>query len=786
MKLSLDKYFDGQNAGDLQVISPVAGFSDAAVEMLAGLDGVADVSRARIGEAYMEINAGRYFMRVHNIPDGEGAVNKALVTEGRLPENENECLVDGRFCLKQNIKIGDTVKLSAAAQAMLTAPELTVTGKSGSPLYVADNNGNGFGGDAISSYIYVADSAFRIGGGWVDGAFLTLDACAGLSRFGDKYAAAADSGAETVKTAVAAYLGGMLAAMPPEARPPAGTDVSGLFKVLDLKSNYGFAQFSGDCDRIAAISRIFPFIFFLVAVLMAFTNIVRLIEGERGIIGVMRSLGYGRTAVYMRYAVYAASSGLPAGVLGIALGFWFFPRVIFGGGYQILYALPAFYTPLNIGLSLLALGIALLSVLIPTLLTGMRGVRAVPAELMRPKAPLAGKRIILERMPFIWKRTSFPMKVTSRNIMRGYKKSTMTIVGIAGCTALILAGFGLDNSIKDITARHFGVLNLFEYKVELEKSAPAAALKEIEDTIDGSGVSDAFTEYHTAPFTAEKDGKTLSLYLIVPEDESAFSEYIVFRDINRRNKFGFVSGKVIITQKMGYMLGLKIGDTLVLHDAESDVRREAVVGGITENYAGHYVYMPAELYRDIFGEQARSNVIVGKLLPHTAIQEESLSASVMSRDGTGSFSFMSTIRAYYGDVTDSLRIIVLVLIMSGALLALVVLFSLTGMNIDERNRELATLKVIGFYDKEASGYVFRENVILTVIGIGLGLIFGIFLHKFIVATAEVDIIMFGKSIHALSYLYAAGLSFAFMLAVNLFMNRTVKKIDMIEALKSTE
>lgn len=761
MRLSMDKYYDDYGLYDLQILSE-AGITEQTIGSLEGISGVQNVIPSNVADVLADIGKGSFLIRFEN-KSADDIVNRAWITDGELPVLQGECAIESRFLKKNGLKLGDTVTVSGSFSGLLESDTFKIVGAVSSPQYNSEELGGG-----LQSFAYVAESSF-VDIGMYMCAYVKIEGAQGLSRFSDDYYDLCKRIGDAVRDA---------------------PGLEGAY-VLDLTSNPSHVGYKKDSERIEAISKVFPLIFFLVAIMMAFTIIVRLIEADRGEIGTLRSLGYGSFKVYQKYVVFSLFAGIPSAVIGMLIGFWLFPSVIYNGGYKMLYELPKLLTPINLFYSGLAALLAVLSVFLPTVLLCLTQLKAKPAELMRPSAPPPGKRILLERIPFVWKRMSFFSKVTSRNIMRNRKKSLMTIIGVLGCTALILTGFGLNNSINDIVDKHFNELFLYDLRVNIIESEENG-LEGAENGIEGAeqmlrkdpAVS-APTRYYDGPVVIKAGGDELDGGIVVPEDEAAFAEYIKFRETaGGRKFFYFYDDGIVITQKMAYTLDIRIGDTVTLTHKEQDV--QVKVSNITENYIFHYVYMPKSLYASLFGEPSQPNTIICGLDDLSEDAEKRVSALLTGCMPVGSYSFSINVKEYYGDLIESLGVIVLVLIICGALLAFVVLFSLTAMNVDERKRELATLKVLGFYNRETSNYIFIENTVLTLIGIALGLVTGIFLHKFVGSTAEVDMIMFGKQIHPLSYVYSAVMTFCFMITVNLIMKPAVRKIDMIESLKAVE
>ncbi|MDR1192847.1 MAG: hypothetical protein LBK98_01565 [Peptococcaceae bacterium] len=556
--------------------------------------------------------------------------------------------------------------------------------------------------------------------------------------------------------------------------------------VLGLDQSLGFASYEQDSQRIDSLSYTFPLVFFLVAALVAFTSMVRIIEDDRPAAAAMRSLGYGVSATMGKYLLYALSVGVPGTILGLGIGYWLFPIAIFNFGYKIMYMLPPIATPLYAGLCGQAFAISLFSVIAPTILVSAADARQVPAVLTRPKAPPTGKRIFLENIPALWSAMSFSAKVTARNILRYKKRFLMTTTGIIGCTGIVLTGFGVRDSIRVIAARQFDQIFLYGMQITLSDQAGRSDRSALERYLAAQADVEAWQYQHRENVDAGlAAGRQYETVLVVPEDADRLSEFIQLSDPRSGAAVAPDGGTVVISQKLASLLGVSAGMEIVLTDGDDQSFRVAV-GGVTKNYVGHYVYMRPEHYRALWEKTPSYTALLCRTRPQEPARRDLMSERILDNSGVSALSFNAVVRDFYADMINSLNVVVLILIVSGGLLAFVVLFSLTGINIDERKRELATLKVLGFFDREAENYIFRENMINTVIGVALGLLFGAGLHQYVVRTAEVDLVMFGKTIAPPSYGIAVGLTFLFTLIVNRVMAGSIQGIDMIESLKSVE
>lgn len=554
--------------------------------------------------------------------------------------------------------------------------------------------------------------------------------------------------------------------------------------VLDHNMNQGFVSFKQDADRIAAISIVFPLIFFLVAALVSLTCMTRLVEDDRVYIGTLKALGYSQGAIASKYLFYAVSASLIGSIIGCSFGFQLFPNVIFNA-YRILYTLPTVQADFNIAYAVISTCAAVFCAAFPAYLVCIRSLHESPASLMRPKAPQSGRRILLERVTPIWKRLNFIHKVTARNLFRYKKRFFMTVIGVAGCTALVLTGFGLQNAISAIVSWQYDQIRTYDVQVDLNENLSEKEFGNLTSMIDSNNNISGNIEIHQQAVDVTYGKTTKSAYLSVPKDGSDFDGYINLRQRKDHKQLKLDDNTVIISEKLSTLLNVKTGSQLKLRDT-GGVEKTVTVGGITENYLYHYVYMSPSLYKELFGEQPQTNQFLCSIKDKSDSAENTLSNTLIKQSGVSSVSFTTNLKSTFQKMISAVNFVVVILIVSAALLAFVVLLSLTGINIEERRRELATIKVLGFYDNELSAYVYRENTVLTIIGIILGLLLGIVMERYVTITCEIDMVMFGREIKPLSYVYSAALTALFAILVNLFMFKRIRNIDMVSSLKSME
>lgn len=554
--------------------------------------------------------------------------------------------------------------------------------------------------------------------------------------------------------------------------------------ILDRNMHADFVDYEKAADRIDAIAAIFPVFFFLVAALVCLTTMTRMVDEQRIHIGTLKALGYSKAAIASKYLFYAFFASIIGSILGFTVGFKVFPTVIYNA-YRIMYIMPPITAKFNIFYAVVSTAFAVLATILATFFAVYKELMIEPAALMRPKAPKAGKRIFLERIKFLWSRLNFTQKVTARNLFRYKKRFLMTTIGIGGCTALLLAGFGLKDSIVDIVAKQFNEIYQYDMVVTFKDSFTLEdSLKYMDNIKNETRITDyLLIKEQNIDIGAGTNEKTVSL--IVPESNEKMNDFIKFKIRTTQEEVPFTNEGVVLTEKLAKMLEVSIGDEIYIKDGDTN-KLKLTVSGITENYIAHYVYMSPKLYEETYGKKLEFQQLNAKISDSSKEFEDKLSKDILKNEKISSISFTTGISKSFKDMIGSLDYVVLVLIISAGALAFVVLYNLTNINITERIREIATIKVLGFFDNEVSAYVYRENIFLTLIGTILGLILGIFLHKFIVVTSEIDYVMFGREIKPLSYLYSFVLTVFFSVLVNFVMYFKLKKVDMVESLKSID
>ena len=547
-----------------------------------------------------------------------------------------------------------------------------------------------------------------------------------------------------------------------------------------------YQGYGDNADRMRSIGKVFPVLFFLVAALISLTTMTRMVEEQRVQIGTMKALGYGKAAIAGKYIGYALIATLGGSIFGVLIGEKILPFIIIYA-YMILYKhLPAILVPYHMSYALQASGIAVACTLIATIASCYKELAAEPAELMRPAAPKQGKRILLERIGIIWKHLNFTWKSTVRNLIRYKKRFFMTIFGIGGCMALMVVGFGLKDCIYEIVSLQYEKVQFYDAATYMSDDISEENRQQLHDYLDQNADIKETIEARMQKTDVKSASGKKTLYLMVPSDNEKIEDFLSFHSrTNKDEVYSLKKDEVILTEKMASLLNVKVGDELTIED-EDRGDQTVTVGAICENYMSHYLYLSPEKYEELYGVPAEYNTIIYSVKDGKDDQIEKIGTKLLSMYGVLNVSYTSSIEGRLDDMLRSLNLVIVVLIVSAGMLAFVVLYNLNNINITERQRELATLKVLGFYDEEVASYVYRENILLTIIGSVVGMVLGNLLHRYIILTVEVEEAMFGRQIHWQSYLYSFLFTVAFSLFVNWVMFYKLKKIDMVESLKSVE
>ena len=766
---TVDKYYKDQQVYDIQIMSAV-GLKDSDIQEVSKINGVEKAIGTYEIDGKIEIGEKKIVAKVLCLED----MNTPKLLEGRLPQSIDECVVEENFLTFNNKKIGDTIELNIAKSKNYNGEEidylkqnkLKIVGTVQSPVYISKDRGNSkLGAGKVNYYMYIDKENINAKDIYTNLYVKVKDA--------DKYTTSKDQYKETVQN------------VKNEIDQIKGSKIKKpTWYILDRESNSGYVSFIQDSESIENIGKVFPAVFFIVATLISLTSMTRMVEEERTQIGTLKALGYNKIQIASKYIIYASLACIIGGFLGMCIGFVILPTIIWKM-YMMMYQMTDVVLEFNWLYGGIGLCLILVCIVGTTIYSIQKELQETPATLMRPKAPKIGKRVLLEKIPFIWKRLSFSRKVTVRNIFRYKKRVLMTIIGIMGCTSLILAGFGLKDSISAIMPSQYGRVFNYDMQINLKDGLTDDQIKSYMENLAKRDDVVKVAETYLTSTTVENGSLDEDAQIIVPKENEGLKDLITIYDKKTKQPINLNNDEICLTDKAAQLLNVSVGDTVKLKDSDGNVV-EAKIGNIVENYINHYVYMSKELYQKIYKTDYKTNVILLKGNNLSVEQVENMSKEFMEENEVSSVSAMSTLTEMINNMLKSLNFVVIVLIVTAGMLAFVVLYNLSNINISERIRELATIKVLGFYDKEVYNYISRETVILTIIGILLGLVGGYFLNYFIITTCEINMLRFVKVIHPISYIYSICITVGFTLIVNVVTYFVLKKIDMIESLKSVE
>ena len=792
MKEAGDRLYNTYNLSDISVIS-TSGLTADNIRDLESIEGIRAVRASLFvdamarGTGEKEKNLRLYSMPIKLkseyvplidlIPDygidtsPEYEMNGVEIVSGRMPLNDTETALD--YTLEGSLvkQLGDEITLTTSGGTVM----LRVVGFIRSPMYISmfERGTSSIGNGTSDGFAYASGNAISSLGTklpvmsllntYYTRADIVISGKEGLSAYSDEYEALVNEVTDRIEDYASTQ--------------------SGTWYIQDRSGNPGYSDYSENTDRIAAVGDVFPLIFFIVAALVCLTTMTRMVEEQRIEMGTMKALGYGGWQIAMKYAVYAMSACISGGVVGAIIGFKLFPYVIMKA-YSIMYYLGKLETPYRADIAFMAIAAMAVCTAAATFSACYASLKEVPATLMRPKAPKAGRRVLLEKIPFIWKKLSFTSKVTVRNLFRYKKRFFMSVIGIAGSGALLVTAFGLNDSIFGIIEKQFGDIWQMDVQAYVYEAMPLADMQELLGKNPANDDFDSVMFCLDSQMECKNGGRSQSgVHLLGVESAESMAGRINLH--NGGAPVTLDDSGVVVTAKLAETLSIKAGDEINMRTGGEDHLMRVI--GVADNYVYHYVYITAAYYETVFGKAMQYNGLMGNL--KDGLTDETMDAMSTQLLSDSRMYTVRTIESIYASVWDSLSIlnyVVLVLILGSGMLTFVVMLNLTNINIGERMRELATLRVLGFYDKEMYAYIFRENNALSVIGAFVGLLFGKIMHLFVIRTCEVDMVMFVRSAKPLSYVYAFALTIVFSLIVNLLMRPKVRAIDMVESLKSAE
>lgn len=859
MKHSSDSYYDEYNMNDIRILSSI-GFTSQDIEAVSKVYGVKAVYKTNTHDVLVDYDGRENVAHISGVPVGKASdddsyINQLRIKEGRLPQNDKECVVKYEDTRK-SMQVGDVISFKSGTEDDINDTfkdtEYTVVGIVYTPCYVSyDLGSSGIGNGHINYCIYVGDDEFK--NNYYTECYAVIDGAKDMDTYSDEYKKLIDKYADDIKaiskerldirkqTVIDEYTRAkadkkeeLLETIKKNVEDSIteqyqayypGMDVSSMIApyvntayekavaqfdfdavnaeydkkmnetladsdswewyVLTRESSYSFRDYESSANRMKAIATVFPLFFIIVAGLVCLTTMTRMVEEERGLIGTYKALGYGKATIALKYVIYAFLASLTGAVIGCAAGLRLFPYIIYES-WNIIYQMPAIKYASHTILSVVAVASLILVTLIATLYSCYNELSEVPSALMRPKAPKNGKKILLEHT-FIWKHLSFTKKVTMRNIFLYKKRFFMTVIGIAGCGALITAGFGIKDSVQSIIDNQYGQIIHYDNILVFNKNADSNARDNISDKISSDEYyKSSLMDYaYTAEVKIPGSKDDYSTEITVVNDISAYRDYVTFRTRRSKKTIELDDSGVIISEKLAKDLNVKAGDNILIHD-ENNKQATVKVSGVMEMYINNYIFMTSEYYSQVFGYTPDNNRILGILTSDGDDIQSVIGDRYLTDNNVKSLTFVKANITRFENMIQSLDLVTWVLIISAGMLAFVVLYNLTNVNISERIREIATIKVLGFYDREVGEYVYRENIILTLIGGVFGLLLGMALHAYIMTTIELDGVMFGTKINISSFLISYGITILFSLLINIFMYPSLKKIPMVESLKSVE
>lgn len=833
MKISADAFYDESKLLDIRILSTY-GLTQEDIQALEKLEEIQEIEGAYSKDVLCQMEEKQLTVKVLSLPN---ELNQIVVKEGRMPEKANECIVDTGFLLKSGYQVGDTITIKSGTDEALSETLIedtyVIVGSCITSYYLSLERGTTtIGNGVLDSFIMVPTDNFSYE--TFTELYITVNGAEDLFCYSKEYETFIENVIEKIEREVqkereqARYNSIREEAQKKvdeakqelkDSEEEANKELSKAknkkekkeaeqkiadakeeieeaeqkiedikmteWYVLDRNTIQTYVEYEQDAERIGAVGEVFPIIFFLVAALVSLTTMTRMVEEQRTQIGTLKALGYSKITIAAKYLGYAFLATAGGSIAGGFLGCSVLPYIIINA-YTIMYQnLEIIKTPFNLYYTVIAAGIAIACVLGATAVACWKELISSPAELMRPMAPKQGKRVLLERIPFIWKRLNFTRKSTVRNLIRYKKRFFMTIFGIGGCMALMLVGFGIRDSISSIVDLQYGKIHLYDVVLNLEEDRTKKEQKQIEEKLEADNrIKNKKYQYHsTIEIQKEEIEKTVNL--IVLEEKEKVEEYYGFHERVSQRELSLSDTGVILSEKAAKVLKVKVGDTIFIKkENEKDI--EVLIEGICENYVQHYMFMTKSYYQQLYQEVPDYNELL--LSTDTLTEEEfdELAENLLESDGITSVTLTKNSSGRFEDMLENLDIVIVVLIVSAGGLAFIVLYNLNNISINERKRELATIKVLGFYDIEVSQYVYRENIMLTIFGILLGSILGMILHKYVILTCEIDMIMFGRTIRGISYVYGALLTCFFALFINISMHFKLKKIDMATSLKSVE
>lgn len=776
MLKTLDNFYDENNVYDISVISNV-GLTEDDLLKLSKIKNVELAINIQEKDSYLEIEENNYVVK---LIEYNSQMNNVHIKEGRLPKNNNEVSVDNALLENNNLKLGDNITIDGK--------KYSIVGNVISPLYFsAERPNSNLGSGKVDYYIYVYNGSLDLEA--YSNIYITVKGAKKHLTNSDSYKKLINNvkkDIDLIKDKQQDIRYDELYSDIIETSEMYGIsiDESKFIKpkwyIYDRLDNTSYKELINASDNLKKIGNIFPIIFFAISVLVSLISMMRMIEEDRVENGTLKSLGYNSFHITLKYVIYSLLATTIGSSVGAIFGSYMIPNVIWNI-YKKIFFIPKFIYLLKSDYNALGLWICILCICGTSVIVCIKNLREVPANLMRPKAPKSGKKILLERINFIWKKLKFSDKITIRNIFRYKSRVITTILGIAGCTALILAGFGLKDSIKDVIDFQFN--NIIKYDKMLMTNESINQI-DIEKELLNDDKVENYTNVNTQNIKVLFNEKQHEVTMITPDDFNSISKSISLIDLKTNNIIDNISdNSCIISEKTAKLLDIDVGDKISLLDNDNN-KYDIKVSYIIKNYINQYLYINKNTYNNLFNNYKINSILIS--LKEEDKNSKEFDKKYISNGYALTIVDIDDIKSSMSDMLSSIDSIVAILIIAAASLAFVVLYNLSNINISERKREIATLKVLGFYPSEVDKYINRETVLLTILGIGIGLLFGSYLSHFIISTCEPDFIMFDRHVYTLSYFYSLFITVIFTIIVTIVTHFNLKKINMVTSLKNVE
>ena len=776
MLKTLDNFYDENNVYDISVISNV-GLTEDDLLKLSKIKNVELAINIQEKDSYLEIEENNYVVK---LIEYNSQMNNVHIKEGRLPKNNNEVSVDYSLLENNNLKLGDNITIDGK--------KYSIVGNVISPLYFsAERPNSNLGSGKVDYYIYVYNGSLDLEA--YSNIYITVKGAKKHLTNSDSYKKLINNvkkDIDLIKDKQQDIRYDELYSDIIETSEMYGIsiDESKFIKpkwyIYDRLDNTSYKELINASDNLKKIGNIFPIIFFAISVLVSLISMMRMIEEDRVENGTLKSLGYNSFHITLKYVIYSLLATTIGSSVGAIFGSYMIPNVIWNI-YKKIFFIPKFIYLLKSDYNALGLWICILCICGTSIIVCIKNLREVPANLMRPKAPKSGKKILLERINFIWKKLKFSDKITIRNIFRYKSRVITTILGIAGCTSLILAGFGLKDSIKDVIDFQFN--NIIKYDKMLMTNESINQI-DIEKELLNDDKVENYTNVNTQNIKVLFNDEQHEVTMITPDDFKSISKSISLIDLKTNNIIDNISdNSCIISEKTAKLLDIDVGDKISLLDNDNN-KYDIKVSYIIKNYINQYLYINKNTYNNLFNNYKINSILIS--LKEEDKNSKDFDKKYISNGYALTIVDIDDIKSSMSDMLSSIDSIVAILIIAAASLAFVVLYNLSNINISERKREIATLKVLGFYPSEVDKYINRETVLLTILGIGIGLLFGSYLSHFIISTCEPDYIMFDRHVYTLSYFYSLFITVIFTIIVTIVTHFNLKKINMVTSLKNVE